>query len=282
MRSMRRALGPVLGTYVPLVPYIVFALFPLYFMLITSFKTDSELYEMSAPPFLVREGTTLDHYRLLLQDTAFLTWLGNTLFVSVLATLVSVVIGTFAAYALARLSFRGAAGFGVAIFITYLVPPSLLFLPLTRVVSAFGLSDSLWSLVVTYPTFLVPFTTWLLMGYFRTIPKEIEDCALVDGCDRLQALLRVVLPLAVPGIVCAILFAFTISWNEFLYSLVFVSPTVSKTVTVGVVSELVRGDIFYWGALMAGGLVGALPIVLAYVFFLDYYVTGLTAGAVKG
>jgi multiple sugar transport system permease protein len=282
MRSMRRALGPVLGTYVPLVPYIVFALFPLYFMLITSFKTDSELYDMSATPFLVREGTTLDHYRLLLQDTAFLTWLGNTLFVSVLATLVSVVIGTFAAYALARLSFRGAAGFGVAIFITYLVPPSLLFLPLTRVVSAFGLSDSLWSLVVTYPTFLVPFTTWLLMGYFRTIPKEIEDCALVDGCDRLQALLRVVLPLAVPGIVCAILFAFTISWNEFLYSLVFVSPTVSKTVTVGVVSELVRGDIFYWGALMAGGLVGALPIVLAYVFFLDYYVTGLTAGAVKG
>jgi multiple sugar transport system permease protein len=279
---MRRALGTVGGTYLPLVPYVLFALFPLYFMFVTSFKTDAELYDLSAAPFLIREGVTLDHYRLLFHDTAFLRWLGNTLFVSVLATLVSVLVGTLAAYALARLPFRGAAGFGIAIFITYLVPPSLLFLPLTRVVTALGLSDSLWSLVVTYPTFLVPFTTWLLMGYFRTIPTEVEDCAMVDGCNRLQALVRVVLPLAVPGIVCAVLFAFTISWNEFLYSLVFVSPTVAKTVTVGVVSELVRGDIFYWGSLMAGALVGALPIVLAYVFFLDYYVSGLTAGAVKG
>jgi multiple sugar transport system permease protein len=277
-----RAVRSGTSTYVPLVPYIVFALFPLYFMLVTSFKTDRELYDINSVPFMIREGLTGDHYRLLFRDTAFLTWLGNTFFVSALATVASVTVGTLAAYALARLSFRGAAGFGIAIFVTYLVPPSLLFLPLTRVVNTLGLSDSLWSLVVTYPTFLVPFTTWLLMGYFRTIPKEVEDCALVDGCNRLQALIRVVLPLAVPGIVCAVLFAFTISWNEFLYSLVFVSPTVSKTVTVGVVSELVRGDIFYWGSLMAGALVGAVPIVLAYVFFLDYYVTGLTGGAVKG
>jgi multiple sugar transport system permease protein len=282
VRRARLGIRAIGGTYLPLVPYIMFALFPLYFMFVTSFKKDRELYDLSATPFLIKEGPTLDHYRLLFHDTAFLQWLGNTLFVSVLATVLSVTAGTLAAYALARLAFRGAATFGVAIFITYLVPPSLLFLPLTRVVNSLGLSDSLWSLVVTYPTFLVPFTTWLLMGYFRTIPKEVEDCALVDGCNRLQALIRVVLPLAVPGIICAILFAFTISWNEFLYSLVFVSPTVSKTVTVGVVSELVRGDIFYWGSLMAGALVGAVPIVLAYVFFLDYYVSGLTAGAVKG
>jgi multiple sugar transport system permease protein len=282
MTAARRAIRSIGATYVPLVPYILFALFPLYFMVVTSFKTDSELYDLSSVPFLVREGVTADHYRLLFHDTAFLTWLGNTLFVSTLATVVSVVLGALAAYALARLPFPGAAGFGVAIFVTYLVPPSLLFLPLTRVVNALGLSDSLWALVVTYPTFLVPFTTWLLMGYFRTIPRDVEECAMVDGCNRLQALVRIVLPLAVPGLVCAVLFAFTISWNEFLYSLVFVSPTLSKTVTVGVVSELVRGDIFYWGSLMAGALIGALPIVLAYVFFLDYYVSGLTAGAVKG
>jgi len=169
----------------------------------------------------------------------------------------------------------------VAIFITYLVPPSLLFLPLSTVVNRLGLSDSLWALIVTYPTFLVPFCTWLLMGYFRTVPKEIEECAMLDGCNRFQTLVRILLPVAVPGVICAALFAFTLSWNEFLYSLVFVSPAELKTMTVGVFSELIRGDIYYWGELMAGACLGSLPIVIAYVFFLDYYVSGLTAGAVK-
>jgi multiple sugar transport system permease protein len=191
------------------------------------------------------------------------------------------VLGVLAAYPLARLKFPGADSFGVAIFVTYLVPPSLLFLPLTTVVNWLGLSDTLWALIVIYPTFLVPFCTWLLLGYFRTVPKEIEECAMLDGCSRLQSMLRILLPAAVPGVICAALFAFTLSWNEFLYSLVFVSPAELKTMTVGVFSELIRGDIYYWGSLMAGACIGSFPIVIAYVFFLDYYVSGLTAGAIK-
>ena len=166
-------------------------------------------------------------------------------------------------------------------FIIYLVPTTLLFLPLAQVVNRLGLADSVWSLIVTYPTFLVPFCTWLLLGYFRTVPQEIEECAMVDGCTRFQALLRIVLPVAVPGIICAILFAFTISWNEFIYALTFISSTTQKTATVGVTAELIRGDIFYWGSLMAGAVLGSIPIVLVYVFSMDYYVSGLTQGAIK-
>jgi multiple sugar transport system permease protein len=169
----------------------------------------------------------------------------------------------------------------VAVFVTYLVPPTLLFLPLSQVVNALGLADSIWALVVTYPTFLVPFSTWLLMGYFRTIPREIEECAMVDGATRWQALTRIVIPVAIPGIICAILFAFTISWNEFIYALTFISSTDQKTTTIGVTADLIRGDIYYWGSLMAGAVLGAVPIVLIYVFFMDYYVSGLTAGALK-
>src|SRR5207237_10659312 len=170
--------------------------------------------------------------------------------------------------------------FGVAIFITYLVPPSLLFLPLSTVVNRLGLSDSLWALVVTYPTFLVPFCTWLLMGYFRTVPKEIEECAMLDGCNRFQTLVRILLPVAVPGVICAALFAFTLSWNEFLYALVFVSPAELKTMTVGGFSELIRGDIYYCGALMGGACIGSAPPVGAYVFSIEYSVSALTAAAV--
>jgi multiple sugar transport system permease protein len=168
------------------------------------------------------------------------------------------------------------------VFITYLVPPTLLFLPLSQVVVWLGISDSIWALIVTYPTFLVPFSTWLLMGYFRTIPREVEECALVDGASRLQTLYRIVLPMAIPGIVCVTLFGFTLTWNEFTYALTFISQTDSKTAVVGVTADLIRGDIFYWGSLMAGAVVASLPIVVIYVWFLDYYVSGLTAGAVKG
>ena len=271
----------VFTLYLPVGPFVVFALFPLYFMVVTSLKTDAELYDVRAVPYLIRHGMTFAHYRLLSQETYFWNWFGNSLLVSVVATAVSVMISVLAAYPLARLRFRGAEAFGVSIFITYLVPPSLLFLPLSTVVNRLGLSDTLWALIVTYPTFLVPFCTWLLMGYFRTVPQEIEECAMIDGCNRLQAMTRILLPMAIPGIICATLFAFTLSWNEFLYSLVFVSPAELKTMTVGVFSELIRGDIYYWGGLMAGATIGSLPIVLAYVFFLDYYVSGLTAGAVK-
>src|ERR671923_14625 len=232
-------------------------------------------------PFSIQRGATLEHYHLLLRETPFLTWLFNSVLVSVLSTGISIVIAILAAYSLARLRFRGAPSFGTAVFITYLVPTTLLFLPLAQVVNRLGLADSVWALILTYPTFLVPFCTWLLLGYFRTIPQEIEECAMVDGCTRFQALIRIVLPVAIPGIVCAILFAFTISWNEFIYALTFISSTAQKTTTVGVTAELIRGDIFYWGSLMAGAVLGSIPIVLVYVVFMDYYVSGLTQGAIK-
>jgi multiple sugar transport system permease protein len=264
-----------------LVPFLLFALFPFYHMTLTSLKTDRELYDREAVPLLIRQGPTLEHYQKLLWESAFLTWTKNSLMVTGIATTVSVVIGTIAAYALARLKFFGVGAFGTGIFVTYLVPTSLLFLPLAQVVHWLGLADSKWSLVVTYPTFLVPFCTWLLMGYFRTVPKEVEECAMVDGATRLQALTRIVLPMAIPGLVCAVLFAFTLSWNEFIYALTFTSSSEEITASVGVTSELIRGDIYFWGQLMAGAVLGSVPIVILYVFFLDYYVTGLTAGAVK-
>jgi len=264
-----------------LAPFLLFALFPFYHMTLTSLKTDRELYDRTSVPLVISQGPTLEHYQKLIWETAFLTWTKNSLMVTGIATGVSVVIGTIAAYALARLKFVGVGSLGTAIFVTYLVPTSLLFLPLAQVVHWIGLADSKWSLVVTYPTFLVPFCTWLLIGYFRTVPKEIEECAMVDGATRIQALWRIVLPIAVPGLVCAALFAFTLSWNEFIYALTFTSSSDQTTASVGVTQELIRGDIYFWGSLMAGAVLGSVPIVILYVFFLDYYVSGLTAGAVK-
>ena len=276
-----RVWGAAFG-YANIVPFIAFALFPFYYMVITSLKNDAELYNLKAVPFLIQTGVITDHYRYLLAKTEFLTWIKNSLIISVLATSISLVISILAGYSLARLRFRGVASFGTAVFVTYLVPPTLLFLPLSQVVLWLGISDTIWSLIVTYPTFLVPFSTWLLMGYFRTIPREVEECALVDGATRMQTLLKIVLPMAVPGIVCAALFGFTLTWNEFTYALTFVSQTANKTAVVGVTADLIRGDIYYWGSLMAGAILASVPIVAIYVLFLDYYVSGLTAGAVKG
>ncbi len=280
-RGETRRLGWKIASHVLLLPFLVFALFPFYHMALTSLKQDRELYDRQSVPLLIRQGPTLEHYAKLLWETEFLTWTKNSLLVTFLATAVSLVIGTVAAYALARLKFFAVTGLGTAIFVTYLVPTSLLFLPLAQVVNWLGLGDSKWALVVTYPTFLVPFCTWLLMGYFRTVPKEVEECALVDGATRIQALWRIVLPIAVPGLVCAALFAFTLSWNEFIYALTFTSSSDQITASVGVTSDLVRGDIYFWGPLMAGAMLGSVPIVILYVFFLDYYVSGLTAGALK-
>ena len=269
-------------TYANLVPFLAFALFPFYFMLITSLKSNAELYNLKSIPFLVQTGVIADHYQYLFQRTEFLTWMKNSLIISVVATSASLAIAILAGYSLARLRYRGVASFGTAVFVTYLVPPTLLFLPLSQVVVWLGISDTIWALIVTYPTFLVPFSTWLLMGYFRTVPREVEECALVDGASRMQTLIRIVLPMAVPGIVCAALFSFTLCWNEFIYALTFVSQSANKTAVVGVTADLIRGDIYYWGSLMAGAVLASVPIVAVYVFFLDYYVSGLTAGAVKG
>src|SRR6266478_6095100 len=245
MTVARRPLMRRVAIHLGLLPFLIFALFPFYHMTLTSLKQDRELYDRFAVPLIITQGPTLEHYSKLLRDTEFLTWTKNSLMVTILATAISVVIGTIAAYALARMRFFGVGAFGTGIFVTYLVP------------------------------------TWLLMGYFRTVPKEVEECAMVDGATRVQALLRIVLPIAIPGLVCAILFAFTLSWNEFIYALTFTSSSDQITASVGVTSELIRGDIYFWGELMAGAILGSVPIVILYVFFLDYYVSGLTAGAIK-
>ncbi len=282
VRSRGSRVRSALFGYANMMPFIAFALFPFYYMVITSLKKDAELYSLKSVPFLIQTGVITDHYRYLFFKTDFLTWVKNSLIISVVATAVSLVIAILAGYSLARLRYRGVGAFGTAVFITYLVPPTLLFLPLSQVVVWLGISDTIWSLIVTYPTFLVPFSTWLLMGYFRTIPREVEECALVDGASRMQTLVRIVLPMAIPGIVCVTLFGFTLTWNEFTYALTFISQTANKTAVVGVTADLIRGDIYYWGSLMAGAVVASLPIVVIYVWFLDYYVSGLTAGAVKG
>lgn len=272
----------VVIAYLTAAPFVLFAVFPFAWMLITSLKKNSELYDLSQNPFWVRNGITWEHYRFLLERTPFPRWLENSTLVGVVTTIVSVVFALLAAYALTRLRFRGAEAVATSIFIVYLVPTTLLFLPLARIVAVLGLSNSLWALILTYPAFIVPFATWMLMAYLSSIPRDLEESALVDGCTRLRAIWHIVLPLARPGIVTAALFSFTLSWGEFIYALTFISTTDLKTVTAGVVVNLIRGDVFYWGSLMGGALLASLPVVLLFSLFLDSYVSGLTAGAVKG
>ncbi len=270
--------------YLPIAVFILFTLFPFYWMAVTALRPDHELYrtwrQASATPFWTLEPT-LEHFRGLLQTTAFPKWLWNTMLIATVSTFISLVCGMFAGYALARLKFRGSEFLGTAIFITYLVPQTLLFIPLADIIRDLHLGNTPWALMLTYPTFLIPFCTWLLMGYFKTIPKELEECARIDGATRFGAMIRIIFPVAIPGILSAGIFAFTLSWNEFIYALIFMSSAELKTVPVGVVSELIRGDIFFWGQLMAGALLGSIPVALVYSFFVEYYVTGLT-GSVKG
>jgi len=280
MRGLRRHAGTI-AAYLGLLPYLGFALFPFYWMLLTSLRSNAETYDVKNLSFLVQQGVSLQHYDFLFTRTQFLAWFWNTLFISLAATAISVVISIAAAYGLVRIPFRGSAVFSIGIFVTYLVPPTLLFIPLSRVVTALGLSDSRLSLVVTYPTFIVPFCTWLLMSYFATIPKELEESAIVDGATRAQVLLRIVLPVALPGVVTATLFSFTLAWWEFIYAITFISSGTHKTLTAGTVAELIRGDVFFWGPLMAGALLASVPVVVAYGFLMDYYVSGLVTGATK-
>jgi multiple sugar transport system permease protein len=268
-------------TYAGLAFFIVFMLFPFFWMLITSIKPDAEIYDMDQFPLLVKQPT-LYQYQYLFKNTRFLLWLKNSAVVATVSTAISLTLGTWAAYALARLRFKGNQAMGLSVFITYLVPTSLLFLPLAYVVRQLGLFDKPIALMVTYPTFLIPFCTWLLMGYFKGIPRELEECAMVDGCTRFHAFRAIVLPISLPGLVSAGLFAFTLSWNEFLYALTLTQSNAVKTLPVGIVSQLVLGDVYYWGSLMAASLLGSVPIAIIYSFFLEYYVKGMTAGAVKG
>ena len=265
--------------YLPLAVFVFVLLFPFYWMTITAFKPDAELLSREGNPFWVI-APTLAHFKKLVFQTDYPDWLWNTVFISVIATFVSLVASVLAAYAIERLRFRGSRQVGLSIFLAYLVPPSILFIPLAAIVFKLGLFDTRWALILTYPTFLIPFSTWLLMGYFRSIPYELEECALIDGATRFEILWKIILPLSVPGLISAGIFAFTLSWNEFIYALTFVSSSEVKTVSVAVVTELVEGDVYHWGPLMAGALLGSLPVAIIYSFFVEYYVSGMT-GAVK-
>jgi multiple sugar transport system permease protein len=272
----------VLQLWVPLIAFVVITLFPFYWMLLASIKSNQELYNLRMNPFILNQMPVVDHYLYLFNRTLYGQWLVNTLIISVCSTAISITFGIFAGYALARLRFIGAGAMGMAIFVSYLVPQTLLFIPMFDVIKTLNIGDTYWALILTYPTFLIPFCTWLLAGYFKSIPRELEESALIDGSSRIGAMVRIVLPLAMPGLLSAGIFAFTLSWNEFIYALVFITTTPMKTLPVGVVNELIRGDVFFWGSLMAGALLGSVPVALIYSFFVEYYVAGLTAGAVKG
>ena len=280
-RKVPRMIKRLFGLYLPLAAFLFFALFPFYWMLISSFRANPELYYLQANRLWIK-NPTLEQFRELFAKTAVLQWLWNSFFVSFLTSMISMTFGIMAGYALARLRFPGAQAFGLATFITYLVPTTLIFIPLASVVQYLGLSNSIWSLVVTYPTFLIPFCTWMLIAYFKSIPKDMEECAMIDGCSRIGAMVRIVLPMAVPGVIFSAMFSFTLSWNEFVYALTFISSTTHKTMSVAVPTELIRGDAYFWGELMAASLLGSVPVAVLYSFFMEYFVSGLTAGALKG
>ncbi|MCL4475707.1 MAG: carbohydrate ABC transporter permease [Nitrospirae bacterium] len=269
------------GLYGLLSVFVLFGAFPFYWMVIATFKRDHDLFSPANNPFLFNEPPTLDHLRLLLFDTHFLTYLTNTFLVGLAVVIITLAIAVPAAYSLARWARGWGETLGIGIFLTYLVPPTILFIPLSRFASALGLQESLWSLILIYPTFTIPFCTWLLMGFFKTIPRDIEEQAMIDGLSRLGAMTRVVLPLAISGILTIVVFAFTLSMHEFIYALTFISVSAKKTVSIGVPTELVRGDVFQWGPLMAGALLASIPVAVVYTFFLDRFIAGFTMGAVK-
>ncbi len=270
----------VVTTYIPLILILIVLLFPFYWMALTAVKPDHQLIEMDkVSPFWTWEPT-FKHIHKLLFESDYPRWLWNTMFIATCATFISLVASVLAAYAIVRLRFKGAVTVGALIFLAYLVPPSILFIPLATVIYKVGLFDTPLALILVYPTILIPFSTWLLMGYFKTIPYELEECALIDGATRAQILIKIILPLAVPGLISAFIFSFTLCWNEFIYALTFLSSTQNKTVPVAIVNEFVDGDIYRWGSLMAGALAGSLPLVILYAFFVEHYVSAMT-GAVK-
>ncbi len=270
----------VVTVYIPLAIIVFVLLFPFYWMGITTLKTNEELYAYRGLKALWVYEPTFENIRHLLFETDYPRWVWNTMFVTVTATFLSLFCAVCAAYGIERLRYKGARTIGMLIFLAYLVPPSILFIPLSIMVFKLGIFDSNWALILTYPTILIPFCTWLLMGYFRSIPYELEECALIDGATRLQILTKIILPLSVPGLISAGIFAFTLSWNEFIYALTFISSAEKKTVPVGAVTELITFDVYNWGGLMAGALLGSLPVAILYSFFVEHYVSSMT-GAVK-
>ena len=276
-RRLKRDYGP----YLPLSPYLFVVLFPFYWMVITAFKRDNDLYNLTTAPFWFKEPPTLDHVKLLLHGTLFPVWLQNSLMIGALVVAITLLLALPAAYALARMRFPGNQTLSTAMFLSYLIPSTLLFLPLSQIVRGLGFTDSIWSLVLVYPSFTLPFCTWLLMGFVRTVPREIEESAQIDGCTRFQAFRMIIIPVIVPGIITAGIFAFTLTYQEYIYALTLVSASANKTISYGVTTDLIRGDVFYWGSLMSGALIGAIPVAIVYAFSLDHFIHGLTAGALK-
>ena len=280
MGAIRKLAGEG-GFIAALTGLLAFAAFPFYWMIITTFKRDGDLYNLESNPFWFNQPPTLDHIKLLFTQTQFVHWIENSLVIGLVVVAITLVTAVPAGYSLARMGGTRAENFGIGIFLTYLVPPTLLFLPLARVVSFLGLQDSMWSLVLVYPTFTIPFCTWLLMGFFKSVPRAIEEAAIVDGCSLLGAFAKVVLPVSVPGILTAVIFTFTLTMQEFIYALTFISSESEVPVTLGVATDLVRGDIFYWGSLMAAALLASIPFAVLYNMFLDRFIMGITGGAVK-
>jgi multiple sugar transport system permease protein len=261
--------------------FVILTAFPFYWMLITSLKSNSDLYNVANIPFWFNDPPTLEHYRYLFEQTLFVHWLFNSLIIGVCVVAITVVAAVPAGYSLARMTGRNGEALGIGIFLTYLVPPTLLFLPLSRIVADLGLQNSMWSLVLVYPTFTIPFCTWLLMGFFKTMPPEIEEAAIVDGCSLFGAFIKMAIPLSLPAILTVVIFTFTLTLQEFVYALTFISSSAQKPITLGVATDLVRGDIFFWGEIMAGALLASIPVAIAYNLFLDRFISGITGGAVK-
>jgi len=280
-----RRLGGLILHRAVILLFTAFAVFPFYWMAITAFKQNADLYvgatNTQHNPFIFNQPPTLDHLRILFGQTLYPTWLVNTLVIGAVVVAITLVLTVPAGYALARLTGRWGERLSIGIFLTYLVPPTLLFIPFSRLMSVLGLQNSRWALIVIYPTFTVPFCTWLLMGFFKSLPREIEESAMVDGCSRVGAIWRMALPLAAPGILTVVIFAMTLVIQEFVYSLTFISSVRLMTISVGVPVALVRGDVYYWGSLMAACLITSVPIAVLYNVFLDRFIAGFTVGAVK-
>jgi multiple sugar transport system permease protein len=276
-----RRIGRLAARWGTLATFGILLGFPFYWMLITTFKRTGDLYDLKNNPFVFNQPPTLEHVKFLFRETLFLRWLGNTSFAGFFVVAITLLLATPAAYALARLTGRWGGRIGIGVFLTYLIPPTLLFIPLSRIVAGLGLQDSLWSIIVVYPSFTIPFSIWLLLGFFKSIPRELEDAAMVDGLTRFQTFLKLVIPISVSGILTVVIFSFTLVMQEFVYALTFISSASHQTVGVGVPIYLVRGDVYYWGSLMAACLIASLPIAVLYNVFLDRFIAGFTVGSVK-
>jgi multiple sugar transport system permease protein len=278
-RNRRWAL---IASYVFLVLFAIFFLIPPYYMVVTAFKTDAEVAHMATNPWIIADGVTLDQFRILFTQTDFLIYFKNTAIVTICVVVITMVVSVLAAFSLGRMRFWGSGLLATGIFLTYLVPDTLLFIPLFQIVKAVGLLNSYWGMVLVYPTLTVPFCTWIMIGYFQSIPKELDEAALIDGAGYMQMLTKIFIPVALPGIIAATIFAFTVSWAAFVYPMAFLYSSDQQVLTVGTVTSLIRADVYKWGMLMAGALVAAAPPLVIYAFLMDYYIAGLTAGATKG